>query len=219
MVEYPCCSESPYLVQNISRSARGNTQLFRIHSSKQISEIQERQEPDTPRRPSPSKEGPNRCSVYFFKRFSSFPLQKLVFGRKRFAAHPCPEKLASSHSSYLGRAHFGSLAHPQSYRSRSVYLECTHFSTSISACIISGQFASCSSHSKRQGLQRKCKGFKDNFKDTIASIGPLYTEQFLQLFLVLNELTPLFLVYMFQTSHFLRPCLYEEKHLTCQTRG
>ena len=32
---------------------------------------------------------------------------------------------------------------------------------------------------------------------------------FLQLFLVLNELTPLFLVYMFQTSHFLRNVLKE----------
>ena len=75
----------------------------------------------------------NRCFVRFIDRFGSFTLKKAGLRTHRFAAHPRPEKLASSHSSYLERAHFGSLAHPQSYRSRSVYLECTHLSTSISA--------------------------------------------------------------------------------------
>jgi len=72
----------------------------------------------------------NRCFVCFFNRFGSFAFIKAGLWTHRFAAYPRPEKLASSRSSYLEFAQFGSLAHPQSYRSRSAYLECTHLSTS-----------------------------------------------------------------------------------------
>ena len=107
----------------------------------------------------------NRCFVCFFNRFGSFAFIKAGLWTHRFAAYPRPEKFASPRSSYLEFAQFGSLAHPQSYRSRSAYLECTHLSTSISEHIISCPLPRRSRHSK--GMRSTQGTLKDNRKDFI----------------------------------------------------